>query len=109
MALAKLSPLISELTATQESLNRLFGRNELWDAEATLALADWAPSVDIIESEDEVTIKAELPGVEAKDIAVTVDNNVLTIKGERHFEKDVKKENYHRMEHAYGKLCPSFW
>jgi HSP20 family protein len=73
-----------------------------------LLVADWAPPVDILEKENEIMIKAELPGVEAKDVAVTVDNNVLTIKGERHLEKDVKKESYHRMERAYGSFSRSF-
>ena len=108
MTLAKLNPIFSELSATKDRLNRLFGRDELWDTEGALLSSDWAPSVDIIEGENELTIKAELPGVEARDIGVTVDNNVLTIKGERHLEKDVKKENYHRMERAYGKFSRSF-
>lgn len=73
-----------------------------------LPAADWAPFVDIIEGENELIIKAELPGIEAKDIAVTVENNVLTIKGERRVTNDVKKENYHRMERAYGKFTRAF-
>jgi HSP20 family protein len=89
-------------------LNRLFGRNEAWDTEGALSVADWAPSVDILEKENEILIKAELPGVESRDVAVTLDNNVLTIKGERHLEKDVKKESYHRMERTYGSFFRSF-
>jgi len=53
-------------------------------------------------------VKAELPGIEAKDVAVTIDNNVLTLKGERRMEKEVKKENYHRMERAFGSFARSF-
>jgi len=108
MTLTKLNPLLNELTTTRDRLNRLFGRNEAWDTEGVLTVADWAPSVDILEKENEVLIKAELPGVESKDVAVTVDNNVLTIKGERHLEKDVKKESYHRMERTYGSFSRSF-
>ena len=61
---------------------------------------EWVPTVDIVEGDREVTIKAELPGIEAKDVAISVDNNVLTLKGERRAEKEVKKENYHRMERS---------
>jgi HSP20 family protein len=107
MTLTRLNPLLNELT-TRDRLNRFFGRNEAWDTEGALTVADWAPSVDILEKENEILIKAELPGVEAKDVAVTVDNSVLTIKGERHLEKDVKKESYHRMERAYGSFTRSF-
>jgi HSP20 family protein len=108
MTLTRLNPLLNELTTTRDRLNRIFGRNEAWDAEAALSVADWAPSVDILEKENEILIKAELPGVEAKDVAVTVDNNILTIKGERHLEKDVKKESYHRIERSYGSFSRSF-
>jgi len=107
MTLTRLNPLLNELT-TRDRLNRLFGRNEAWETEGALTVADWAPSVDILEKENEILIKAELPGVEAKDVAVTVDNNVLTIRGERHLEKDVKKESYHRMERAFGSFFRSF-
>jgi len=108
MTLTKLNPLLSELTTTRDRLNRFFGRNDAWDTEGTFLAADWAPSVDILEKENEILIKAELPGVEAKDVAVTVDKNVLTIKGERHLEKDVKKESYYRVERAYGSFSRSF-
>jgi HSP20 family protein len=108
MTLTRLNPLINELTTTRDRLNRLFGRNEAWDTEGALSVADWAPSVDILEKENEILIKAELPGVESKDVVVTLDNNVLTIKGERHLEKDVKKESYHRMERTYGSFFRSF-
>jgi HSP20 family protein len=108
MTLTRLNPLLNELTSTRDRLNRLFGRNEAWDTEGALSVADWAPSVDILEKENEILIKAELPGVESRDVAVTLDNNVLTIKGERHLEKDVKKESYHRMERTYGSFFRSF-
>jgi HSP20 family protein len=108
MTLTRLNPLFNEMTTTRDRLNRFFGRNEAWDTEGALLAADWAPSVDIVEKENEILIKAELPGVETKDVAVTVDNNVLTIKGERRLEKDVKKESYHRMERSYGSFARTF-
>jgi HSP20 family protein len=68
----------------------------------------WNPSVDIFENENEVVFKAELPGMNAKDIEVKLENNVLTLKGERQFEKETKEENYHRVEREYGTFSRSF-
>jgi HSP20 family protein len=64
--------------------------------------------VDILENEHGIVIKAELPGIDAKDVKVTIDDNVLTLKGERHVEKEARKENFHRMERAYGVFSRSF-
>ena len=85
---------------TLHKLNPLFA--------AEFAAGEWAPAVDIIENGRGIVIKAELPGIDVKDIAVTVENNVLTLKGERHVEKEAKKENFHRMERAYGVFTRSF-
>jgi HSP20 family protein len=85
---------------TLHTLNPLFA--------AEFAAGEWAPAVDIIENERGIVIKAELPGIDMKDVAVTIDNNVLTLKGERHVEKEAKKENFHRMERAYGVFARSF-
>jgi HSP20 family protein len=68
----------------------------------------WNPSVDIFENDHNVVIKAELPGMNAADIDVKLENNVLTLKGERHFEKETKEENYHRVEREYGTFSRSF-
>jgi HSP20 family protein len=68
----------------------------------------WNPAVDIFENENELVIKAELPGMEAKDIEIGLENNVLTMKGERRFEKETKEENYHRVEREYGHFSRSF-
>ncbi len=83
---------------------RFFGKE--W--EAPLAATVWNPSVDIFENDNEIVIKAELPGMNAKDIDVRLENNVLTLKGERHFEKETKEENYHRIEREYGTFIRSF-
>jgi HSP20 family protein len=96
---------------TLAKLNRLFsdrGWHEPWETEGAIAATDWAPSVDILETDSEIVIKTELPGVDVKAISVGVDNNVLTIRGERHLEKDLKKESYHRIECFYGKFSRSF-
>jgi HSP20 family protein len=76
-----------------------------WDAKATTV---WNPAVDIFENEHDIVIKAELPGMEAKDIEIRLEKNVLTIKGERRFEKEAKEENYHRVEREYGNFSRAF-
>src|SRR5262245_25271536 len=76
--------------------------------DAPVATTTWNPSVDIFENDNEVVIKAELPGLNAKDIDVKLENNVLTLKGERHFEKETKEENYYRIDREYGTFSRSF-
>jgi HSP20 family protein len=68
----------------------------------------WAPSVDIYETENELVVKADLPEVELKDIDVRVENQTLTIAGERRFEKNGSGKGYHRMERSYGRFTRSF-
>jgi HSP20 family protein len=77
-----------------------------WDSPP--ATTAWNPSVDIFENDNEVIFKAELPGMNAKDIEVKLENNVLILKGERRFEKETKEENYHRIEREYGNFSRSF-
>jgi len=73
-----------------------------------MSTTSWNPSVDIFENENEVVVKAELPGMDPKSIDVRLENNVLTLKGERHFEKEAKEENYHRVEREYGSFSRAF-
>jgi HSP20 family protein len=68
----------------------------------------WTPAVDIYEDEDAVTLRAELPGVEPKDVDVRFENGVLTLRGERKLEQEEKRENYHRVERSYGTFTRSF-
>ena len=68
----------------------------------------WTPSVDIYETENELVVKADLPEVDLKDIDVRVENQTLTLKGERKFEKDETAKGYHRMERNYGRFTRSF-
>ena len=72
------------------------------------ALGAWAPVVDIFEQEGAIVLKAELPGVDPKDVDVRVENNVLTLRGERKLDTEVKKESYHRVERSYGGFGRSF-
>ena len=78
------------------------------DWEAPLSTTAWNPSVDIFENDNEVVIKAELPGMNANDIEVRLENNILMLKGERRFEKEATEENYHPIEREYGTFSRSF-
>lgn len=68
----------------------------------------WSPAVDVYETEKDIVLTSELPGVHEKDISLTVYDNVLTLKGDRRFERDVKQENYYRIERNYGFFCRRF-
>jgi len=68
----------------------------------------WAPQVDIFENKDSLVLEAELPGMNRDDFELSFENNVLTLKGERKFEKKTDKDNYHRIERAYGSFARSF-
>jgi HSP20 family protein len=107
MTLKRTNPLLSELSGVTGRLNRLFRGDDL-EPDSFSGVGDWAPAVDILETDREMTIKAELPGIEAKDVSVSLDNNVLTLKGERRTEREISHENYHRMERAYGSFHRSF-
>jgi HSP20 family protein len=96
------------LPSLQDQVNRLFEDNFSRDRSGHADMATWAPVVDIYETENELVVKADLPGLQDKDIDVRVENNMLTIRGERKFEKDVNEDNYLRVERAYGSFMRSF-
>src|ERR1700745_36540 len=91
----------------QDPSNHLFN-DALERKEQESNLTTWAPAVDIHENEHELVVKADLPGVEAKDLDIRIENNILTIRGERRFEKKVNEDNYLRVERAYGSFSRSF-
>ena len=91
----------------QEHVNRLFG-NVLERSGQESYLTSWAPAVDIYETEHELVVKADVPEVDPKELDIRVENNLLTIRGERKFEKKVNEENYLRVERAYGSFSRSF-
>ena len=99
-----------DLTRFQNRLGRLFDDALRGDREPEDAwgMSEWAPPVDIYEQDGSLVLKAELPGVRAEDVKVHLENNVLTIRGERQIEQEVKRENCHRMERAYGTFARSF-
>ena len=88
-------------------LNRLFG-DFFGRASQEQNLTTWAPAVDIYESEHELVVKADLPDVKPEELDIRVENNILTIRGERKFEKKVDQKNYLRVERAYGSFARSF-
>ncbi len=111
MAIVRWDPL-RDLVALQDRMNRLFedslARTRGRGGEEGLVTGAWTPPVDIYETDDAIVLKAELPGIDRKDIQLEVRDGVLTLKGERRFEKEVKEENYHRIERAYGSFARSF-
>ena len=96
------------LTSLQDQVNRLFEDNFTRDRSGHADLATWAPPVDIYETENELVVKVDLPDLQEKDIDVRVENNMLTIRGERKFEKNVNEDNYLRVERVYGPFMRSF-
>jgi len=94
-------------TTLQEQVNRVFG-DMLERAGDESNLTPWAPAVDIFETEHELVVKADLPEVNPQDLDIRVENNILTIRGERKFENKVNEENYLRVERAYGSFSRSF-
>ena len=94
------------VSSIQNQINRLF--NEAFDRSEEGSLTPWAPAVDIFETEQELVVKADLPDVKPEDLDIRVENNVLTIRGERKFEKKVSEDKYLRVERAYGSFSRSF-
>jgi HSP20 family protein len=88
-------------------LNRLFS-DFFGRASQEQNLTTWAPAVDIYEGQNELVVKAELPEVKPDELDIRVENNILTIRGERKFEKKVDEKNYLRVERSYGSFARSF-
>ena len=110
MAIVRWEPF-RDLLSLQERMNRQFddsfrgarGSDEDWALGGS-----WAPAVDIYEQDGNIVLKAELPGIDPKDVDVRVENNTLTLRGERKHDQEVKRENYHRVERTYGAFTRSF-
>ena len=98
-----------DLRTLQEEVNRLFtGTHTRNFDEEGIARGAWSPSVDIYENKEQIVLEAELPGMNRDDFDLSVENNVITLRGERHFEKKEETDNYHRVERAYGTFTRSF-
>lgn len=108
MAIIRWDPF-RDLVTLRERMNRLFEEAVTQRGEEKdLIASSWSPSVDIYETEDSLILSAEVPGIEDKDIEVKLEDNTLTLKGERTFEKETEEENYHRIERSYGSFHRSF-
>ena len=114
MAIIRWEPF-RDLLTLQERMNRVFDDSLRGTPRAANPSEDewalggsWAPSVDIYEQDGNIVLKAELPGIDAKDVDIRLENNVLTLRGERKLEGEVKRESYHRVERAYGSFARSF-
>jgi HSP20 family protein len=99
-----------EMEDLQNRLSTLFGRTPMrrGSGKESITLPEWTPLADITEDDREYVIKAELPELRKEDVKVTVENGVLTISGERKFEKEEKKKKYHRVERGYGSFVRTF-
>jgi len=99
----------SEVSGFQREMNRLFDSffHNGWQNEET-ALAVWSPAVDITERVDEYRVQVELPGVNKNDVSITLESNILTIRGTKKQEKEEKGREYHRVERNYGSFQRSF-
>jgi HSP20 family protein len=109
MAITRWDPF-RDLSILQERMNRVFEDAAVrgWKNDEPSATTSWSPAVDIYETDSEIMVQAELPGVDRKDIALQLENNVLTLKGDRRFEKETNQENYHRIERSYGGFSRAF-
>src|SRR5215831_15370952 len=98
-----------EFSTLQDRMNRLF-RESFTEGgrEEALTTTSFAPPVDVYEDEHNVSLKIEVPGIDEKDIAVRLENNTLTVHGERKFEKEEKEENFRRVERQYGSFTRTF-
>lgn len=96
-----------ELRGLQDEMTRLFAGVAPRNREE-MASGSWIPSVDIFEDKDRLVLEADLPGLRREDFEITVESNVITLRGERKFEKKVDGDNYHRVERSYGSFTRSF-
>src|SRR6201987_4286794 len=105
MAITRWDPF-REVAALQNRVNSLF--RDFNEGESSLTTTNFIPAVDIYEDEKKIVLKLEVPGIPEKDLDVSVENNTLTVKGERKFEKEEKEENFHRIERRYGSFSRAF-
>lgn len=107
MSIIKYDPF-RELRSLQDEMNRLFMTNFSRGEESDLMRGAWSPSVDIFENKDQIVLEAELAGMKPEEVEISIENNVLTLHGERRFEKKDEGDNFHRVERSYGSFTRSF-
>jgi HSP20 family protein len=108
MAMVRFEPFRDLLTSQREYVRLLKEAFSPMSGETEVSTRSWAPPVDIYETEDAIVLKAELPGIDPKDVEVRVEDNTLYLKGERNYEKEINEQNYHRIERSYGSFARSF-
>ena len=97
-----------DLVSIQDELNRLFGRTFTGsESMRPAASGSWMPAMDVFETEDRIVATLELPGIEPKDVEVSVEDSTLTVSGKRDFASETNEENYHRVERRYGSFARS--
>ena len=108
MSIVRYDPF-RDMRTLQEEVNRLFSTNltRAFDDQG-IGRGAWAPSVDIYENKDQIVLEAELPGMNQEDFDLSIENNVITLRGERKFEKKDEGDNFHRVERSYGSFTRSF-
>jgi HSP20 family protein len=106
MAIMRWDPF-RELDTLQDRMNRMFDES-LFRLRPTRGEALWSPSVDIYEDNNHIVVRAELPDMNEKDVDVSIENNMLTLKGEKKLEREEKKDNYHLIESSWGSFSRSF-
>ena len=104
MALIRWEPA-RELTTLQSEMNRLF--NSFFEGNGEASPRRWTPAMDLVEAEDHLVLRADLPGLSEEDVNIEVQDNVLTVSGERTTEREEKREGYYRMERAFGNFSRS--
>ena len=99
-----------DIRTLQDEMNRLFSGtfSRGGGSQDEVLRGAWSPSVDIFENQNEIVLEAELPGMKAEDVNISIENNVLTLHGERRFEKKAENDNFHRVERSYGSFTRSF-
>jgi HSP20 family protein len=97
----------NEIFSMQKEIDRLFERFRGGVTEES-SISSWSPVVDIVEEKDHFVVRAELPGVDKKDVRITIEDNVLNLRGEKKFEGEKEGKDYHRIERSYGSFYRSF-
>ena len=98
-----------DFSTLQDRINRIFQESvNRGGSDEALTTSNFAPPVDVYEDEHNITLKIEVPGIDEKDINVSIENNTLTVRGERRFEKDEKEQNFQRIERMFGSFTRSF-
>jgi HSP20 family protein len=107
MTITRWTPL-RDIATLQDRIERMFGDPQYWGAREEGTYGGWIPPVEIFEKEDNLVLRAEIPGMTQKDIELHVENGVLTLKGEKRREQELNQDSVHRAERYYGTFVRTF-